>query len=49
MCPIRGHASMHAPFRWRRMRETAAAHVELHPEEPMPFSLAAHMPALAPV
>ena len=40
---------VHAPFRWRRVWETVAAHFGLETGEPIPFSLAEHMPALAPV
>lgn len=40
---------VHAPFRWRRVWEKVAAHFKLETGEPIPFSLAAHMPALEPV
>jgi len=40
---------VHAPFRWRRMWETVAAHFNLDLGEPIPFSLADHMPALEPI
>ena len=40
---------VHAPFRWRRVWETVAAHFELEAGEPIPFSLAGHMPALEAV
>lgn len=39
---------VHAPFRWRRMWEKAAAHFRLETGEPIPFPLANHMPALEP-
>ena len=40
---------VHAPFRWRRVWEKVAAHFGLETGEPIPFSLADHMPALEPV
>ena len=40
---------VHAPFRWRRVWNTVARHFGLDAGEPIPFSLAAHMPALEPV
>lgn len=40
---------VHAPFRWRRIWERLAQHFGLEVGEPIPFSLAKHMPALAPV
>ncbi|WP_010510319.1 NAD-dependent epimerase/dehydratase family protein [Komagataeibacter europaeus] len=40
---------VHAPFRWRRIWEGVARHFGLTTGEPIPFSLAGHMPALAPV
>jgi nucleoside-diphosphate-sugar epimerase len=40
---------VHPPFRWRRMWEKVAAHFGLEPGEPIPFTLADHMPALEPV
>lgn len=40
---------VHAPFRWRRVWEAVARHFGLETGEPIPFSLAAHMPALEPV
>ena len=40
---------VHAPFRWRRAWEKVAARFGLETGEPIPFSLAAHMPALEPV
>jgi nucleoside-diphosphate-sugar epimerase len=40
---------VHAPFRWRRVWERVAAHFYLELGEPIPFSLAGHMPALEPV
>ncbi len=40
---------VHAPFRWRRVWEKVAAHFALAAAEPIPFSLAEHMPALEPV
>ena len=40
---------VHAPFRWRRVWTTVARHFGLDTGEPIPFSLAAHMPALEPV
>ncbi len=35
---------VHAPFRWRRVWEKVAAHFGLETGEPIPFSLAEHMP-----
>ena len=40
---------VHAPFRWRRVWGTVAHRFGLNTGEPIPFSLAAHMPALEPV
>lgn len=40
---------VHAPFRWRRVWEKVAAHFGLETGEPIPFSLASHMPALQPL
>ncbi len=40
---------VHPPFRWRRVWEKVAAHFGLNMGEPIPFSLAKHMPALEPV
>jgi nucleoside-diphosphate-sugar epimerase len=40
---------VHPPFRWRRMWEKIAQHFALPIGEPIPFALAAHMPALEPV
>ena len=40
---------VHAPFRWRRVWERVAAHFGLVVGEPIPFSLANHMPTLEPV
>jgi nucleoside-diphosphate-sugar epimerase len=40
---------VHPPFRWRRVWQTLAAHFGLRCGEPIPFTLAAHMPALEPV
>jgi nucleoside-diphosphate-sugar epimerase len=40
---------VHPPFRWRRVWQKLAAHFGLHCGEPIPFTLAAHMPALEPV
>jgi nucleoside-diphosphate-sugar epimerase len=40
---------VHPPFRWRRMWEKIAEHFGLETGEPIPFALAAHMPALEPV
>lgn len=40
---------VHAPFRWRRVWEKVAVHFGLETGEPIPFSLAEHMPLLAPV
>jgi len=40
---------VHPPFRWRRVWEKVAEHFGLETGEPIPFSLAAHMPALDPV
>lgn len=40
---------VHPPFRWRRMWEKIAGHFGLPIGEPIPFALAAHMPALKPV
>ena len=40
---------VHPPFRWRRMWEKIARHFGLELGEPIPFALAAHMPALAPL
>ncbi|WP_240162151.1 NAD-dependent epimerase/dehydratase family protein [Gluconacetobacter azotocaptans] len=40
---------VHAPFRWRRIWERLAQHFGLAVGEPIPFSLAGHMPALAPI
>jgi nucleoside-diphosphate-sugar epimerase len=36
---------VHPPFRWRRLWEKVARHFGLEVGEPIPFSLAAHMPA----
>lgn len=40
---------VHAPFRWRRAWEKVAMHFGLTLGEPIPLSLAAHMPKLEPV
>jgi nucleoside-diphosphate-sugar epimerase len=40
---------VHPPFRWRRMWEKIAEHFGLETGEPIPFTLAEHMPALAPL
>jgi hypothetical protein len=40
---------VHPPFRWRRLWEAVARHFGLQFGEPIPFTLAAHMPALEPV
>jgi nucleoside-diphosphate-sugar epimerase len=40
---------VHPPFRWRRMWEKIAQDFALEIGEPIPFELAAHMPALEPV
>lgn len=40
---------VHPPFRWRRMWEKVAERFGLGVGEPIPFSLATHMPALEPV
>ncbi|WP_237481416.1 SDR family oxidoreductase [Lichenibacterium dinghuense] len=40
---------VHAPFRWRRVWSAVARYYGLDTGEPIPFSLAAHMPALEPV
>lgn len=37
---------VHAPFRWRRMWQAIDEHFGLETGEPIPFLLAAHMPAL---
>ncbi|MBE7210322.1 MAG: NAD-dependent epimerase [Gluconacetobacter diazotrophicus] len=39
---------VHEPFRWRRVWEAVARHFALPLGEPIPFRLAAHMPALEP-
>jgi nucleoside-diphosphate-sugar epimerase len=39
---------VHPPFRWRRIWEKIARHFGLEIGEPIPFGLAAHMPALEP-
>jgi nucleoside-diphosphate-sugar epimerase len=40
---------VHPPFRWRRVWERIASHFGLETGEPIPFPLAAHMPALKPL
>ena len=40
---------VHPPFRWRRIWERLARHFGLEVGEPIPFSLAGHMPALTPI
>jgi nucleoside-diphosphate-sugar epimerase len=40
---------VHPPFRWRRVWEQIARHFRLPVGEPIPFALAEHMPALAPL
>lgn len=46
----RSHArGLAPPFRWRRVWEKIARHLELELGEPIPFALADHMPALKSV
>lgn len=40
---------VHPPFRWRRVWEKVAARFGLQTGDPIPFTLAEHMPLLAPV